>query len=188
MLKIGDKGREVQQLQRNLAAAGFSPGPVDGEFGPQTKGALIKLQRTCRIATDGIYGPVSQKALKLLLPHRPSGRLSEHFNDAEFACRCCGTVRVNIFLISMLEQLRANLGNKPIIITSGYRCPKHNQQVKGVSNSQHLYGNAADIVVSGITPGAVAAAAQKLGFAGIGRYRAFTHVDVRLKGPARWHG
>jgi len=35
-----------------------------------------------------------------------------------------------------LEQFRADLGS-PIIIRSGYRCPKHNLEVGGVARSYH---------------------------------------------------
>jgi hypothetical protein len=35
-------------------------------------------------------------------------------------------------------------------VTSGYRCPKLNQAVGGVSTSQHVEGKAADIAVSGM--------------------------------------
>lgn len=50
----------------------------------------------------------------------------------------------------VLQPLRDKLG-KPIIITSGYRCPRLNQAVGGVKNSQHLEGKAVDIVVNGMT-------------------------------------
>ena len=49
-----------------------------------------------------------------------------------------------------LQPLRDKLG-KPIIISSGYRCPKLNKLVGGVSNSQHLLGQAVDFKVSGMT-------------------------------------
>ena len=51
----------------------------------------------------------------------------------------------------VLQPLRIKLG-KPIIITSGFRCPKLNQLVGGVKNSQHLEGKAVDIVVKGMSP------------------------------------
>ena len=53
----------------------------------------------------------------------------------------------------VLQPLRDKLG-KPIIINSGYRCKALNSHplIKGVSNSQHLTGQAADIRVNGCTP------------------------------------
>lgn len=47
----------------------------------------------------------------------------------------------------VLQPLRTAYG-KPIIITSGYRCKRLNNAVKGVINSQHLFGEAADFVTS----------------------------------------
>lgn len=47
---------------------------------------------------------------------------------------------------NLLEPLRAKL-DKPIIITSGYRCNQLNKAVGGVRDSQHLTGRAADIIV-----------------------------------------
>ena len=44
------------------------------------------------------------------------------------------------------EPLREHFGI-PIIISSGYRCPALNRAVGGVPNSQHLIGEAADIVL-----------------------------------------
>jgi len=150
----GDKGEQVRELQRQLAAAGFNPGPVDGVYGPLTRGAVERLQRYCGLAADGIAGPLTLQALELLLPHRPQpGRwLGPHFVESEFACRCCGMVRVNIRLVHMLEALRARLGGRPVIVTSGYRCPAHNRAVGGARLSQHLYGNAVDIIVAAAAP------------------------------------
>lgn len=45
---------------------------------------------------------------------------------------------------NVLEPLREAWG-KPIVVSSGYRCPALNKAVGGVSNSQHLLGEAADI-------------------------------------------
>jgi uncharacterized protein YcbK (DUF882 family) len=59
----------------------------------------------------------------------------------------------------------------------------------GAKNSQHLKGTAADIVVKGITPERVAKYAETLlpKSGGIGRYKTFTHVDVRSV-KSRWNG
>lgn len=51
----------------------------------------------------------------------------------------------NIYnVLSNLDNIREVYG-KPIIITSGYRCPELNAKVGGKSNSQHLKGEAADL-------------------------------------------
>lgn len=48
--------------------------------------------------------------------------------------------------VEVLQPLRDFLG-KPVVISSGYRCRELNEKVGGVSKSQHLTGEAADIMV-----------------------------------------
>jgi len=45
---------------------------------------------------------------------------------------------------NVLDPLRLAWG-RPIVVTSGYRCPKLNKAVGGAASSQHVYGQAADI-------------------------------------------
>ena len=47
---------------------------------------------------------------------------------------------------NILQPLRDALGC-PIVITSGFRCAELNKRIGGAANSQHLYGQAADLVV-----------------------------------------
>ena len=54
-------------------------------------------------------------------------------------------------LIYCLQPIRS-LINKPIYITSGYRCAKLNKLVKGAINSQHLFGCAVDFKVDSMKP------------------------------------
>lgn len=49
--------------------------------------------------------------------------------------------------VCTLEPIRRHL-NEPIFISSGYRCARLNEVVKGARNSQHRYGEAADIYFS----------------------------------------
>ena len=57
-----------------------------------------------------------------------------------------------------LERIRAIIGNKPIQILSGYRNAAVNRLVNGSRNSQHIKGEAADIVAPFFgTPKALAA-------------------------------
>lgn len=50
--------------------------------------------------------------------------------------------------IHILDPLREALG-APVIITSGYRSPDVNRKVKGSKTSQHVMGQAADLIVPG---------------------------------------
>lgn len=74
----------------------------------------------------------------------------EYFKKSEFACRCCSqlppSARENIRALvdNVLDPARRKLG-KPVFVNSGYRCEKHNAEVGGVKNSQHMKGEAADI-------------------------------------------
>lgn len=75
----------------------------------------------------------------------------QHFKIEEFRCRCCGKVacteNIESLVQAVLDPAREKL-EKPIYVNSGYRCPKHNAEVEGVPNSQHMRGEAADITCS----------------------------------------
>lgn len=59
----------------------------------------------------------------------------------------------NLFdlIVYCLQPVR-NVIDKPMIITSGYRCTKLNKLVGGTKNSHHLIGCAADFIVTGLKP------------------------------------
>ena len=79
----------------------------------------------------------------------------------------------------VLQPLRDKLG-KPIIITSGFRSVKVNNLVNGVDNSEHLYGQAADFVVNGMTPKQVVEFVKKSGIEFnqcINEYDQWTHIS-----------
>ncbi len=57
ILRIGARGEAVADLQRRLQAVGFSPGPIDGWFGPQTQAAVRAFQQSRGITVDGWVGP-----------------------------------------------------------------------------------------------------------------------------------
>ena len=66
ILRDGSEGKDVEDLQRRLKAAGYDPGEIDGEYGPNTAGAVRALQKDAGIAVDGEFGPDSLKALEAL--------------------------------------------------------------------------------------------------------------------------
>ena len=82
--------------------------------------------------------------------------LSEHFSLQEFTASATAEKyhinnmpdaqaleNMRLLCRQVLEPLRHRFG--PIYINSGYRCELLNNLLHGVGNSQHLYGQAADI-------------------------------------------
>ncbi|HET9304848.1 MAG TPA: D-Ala-D-Ala carboxypeptidase family metallohydrolase [Candidatus Sulfotelmatobacter sp.] len=125
------------------------------------------------------------------MPDPTPEQLSENFTRTELECRCgCGTCNVEQSLLDALEQFR-RLVNQPIIINSGYRCSKHNEESNGQPDSQHMSGRAADIRVSGKKARELYALAQRIpSIRGIGvdDYRDYIHIDTRpgLYAPVKW--
>ena len=116
-------------------------------------------------------------------------KLSTNFTVKEFACKDgSDAVLVAPRLVMVLQTIRDHFGTA-VTINSGYRTPQYNAKVGGVAHSQHCYGTAADIVVRGKTPVAVAAYARQLmpDWGGVGIYDTFTHIDVR-EAKADWNG
>lgn len=54
--KIGSKGQDVVDIQTALQNAGFSPGPIDGDFGIKTDQAVRYFQIDHHLQVDGIVG------------------------------------------------------------------------------------------------------------------------------------
>lgn len=115
--------------------------------------------------------------------------LSQNFQVKEFACKDgSDPILIAPELVTILQAIRTHFG-KPVVINSAYRTPEYNKKVGGSSQSQHCYGTAADIAISGVTPKQVAAFAETLLYnrGGIGIYEGFTHIDVRDV-KSRWNG
>lgn len=117
--------------------------------------------------------------------------ISKNFRVREFACKDgSDPIFIDDELVSVLQQIRDHFG-KAVTITSAFRTASYNssKKVGGAKYSQHLYGKAADIKVSGVAASVVADFAETLmpSTGGVGRYSTFTHVDVR-KVKSRWNG
>lgn len=177
---------DIKEVQQALKEIGW-PIAVDGEMDDQTHNAIKDFQRGFAwwdLLIDGHVGHKTEKALKYCLKN--DGLASEHFRFAEWKSKGNGWIRIRRELVRGLEEYRDAVGG-PVSVVSGYRDPAHNTKVGGAANSQHLYGNAAD--VSGIlTSTAVKSLRQ---FSGIGIRRADSrvlHVDVRHLGPNTTNG
>lgn len=121
-------------------------------------------------------------------------KLNTNFKSTEFDCHgsgCCSSTLVDEKLVDYVQKIRDHFG-KSVTISSGYRCVTHNKNVGGATGSYHAKGQAADIVVSGVTPAEVAKYAESIGILGIGLYETnsdghFVHVDTRTS-KSFWYG
>lgn len=55
-LNIGARGEDVSTLQRQLQAAGYNPGVIDGIYGEKTAAAVRAYQQAHNLTVDGIAG------------------------------------------------------------------------------------------------------------------------------------
>jgi zinc D-Ala-D-Ala carboxypeptidase len=199
-LRQGTTGADVVELQ--IRVAGFaSNGPsqtrvvVDGAFGPGTDAAVRRFQAAYGLVADGVVGPNTHSRLNAL---ESSDGSTAHFEWSEFTDRISGTfnggkvsaatARENARrLMYKLEALRLKLGNRVMIVNSGFRSIAHNSDVGGASDSMHLYGNAADLNVPGVSNRTVYQRAETCGFSGLETFTAdHQHVDSRADMGRAW--
>lgn len=122
-----------------------------------------------------------------------SKKITTHFHSTEFRCKCgCGKIYIDEGLVNKLEQLFAKLNASKCIISSGYRCSKHDKNVGGNGYGQHTKGYAADCVYydknGKIIPSKiVVCAAYDTGlFKGMANINNnYQHLDVRTTGSYR---
>lgn len=123
-----------------------------------------------------------------------SKKITTHFHSSEFRCKCgCGKIYIDEGLVNKLEQLFSRLNASKCIISSGYRCSKHDKTVGGNGYGQHTKGLAADccyydkngnIIPSKIVVCAAYDSGLFKGMANIKGNR-YTHLDIRTSGVYR---
>ena len=108
--------------------------------------------------------------------------IMKHFEKYEFNCRCCGENEMKRDFLDRLDAAREK-ADIPFIVTSGYRCPKHDKAVSGGGN--HPKGIAADIKTTNSCERLkILKALLDVGFERIGIGKTFIHVDQANKPSA----
>ena len=138
----------------------------DGISGQKTKNALRRFQADYGLPQSGAPDEATGK----LLLDAVAGRAEKvarpvdngtwwdgikHFKREEFRCKCGGRycngypAEMQEAAVRIADAARAHFG-RPAHVVSGLRCEKWNAHEGGVSNSQHMYGEAIDLRIDGV--------------------------------------
>ena len=148
----------------------------DGLAGQKTVAALKTYQESKGLAQTGRVDDATWDALMLEIPRQeqPTEPVPEqdtgddetiivsfwpgivHFKREEMRCKCGGRY-CNGFpaepqqqLMELADRAREHFG-RPAHVVSGLRCSRWNAIQGGVANSQHMYGEAMDIRIDGVS-------------------------------------
>jgi hypothetical protein len=158
----------IKQKQCLLAYLGYYVGNIDGIWGSGSKISANAFEEDYGVeandknllaAVNGTLKPVEKAQ------NGDFWDSIKYFQKSEFKCKCGGK-HCNGYpeepsekLVKVADRTREHFG-KPITVSSGVRCAKHNEKVGGVANSRHRYGKAMDFCVSGMPASIVLAYVQ----------------------------
>ena len=122
-----------------------------------------------------------------------SKQITSHFHSTEFKCKCgCNKIYIDEGVVNNLEKLFSKLNASKCIVSSGYRCSKHDKNVGGNGYGQHTKGLATDCIYydknGKIIPSKIViCVAYDLGiFKGMANINSnYVHLDVRTSGTYR---
>lgn len=169
---------------KQLVSEGYATDPMYSQ-----KLLNIVAQKT-DVAKAPVFTPASSFSL-MVTPHISYGEFALQQEARRFKHQHqCDTA---IVLAQFLEKLRKALGDKPVVITSGYRPPEVNKQVGGASQSEHLYDvkdtGAVDFYVMGVDIYDVQSYCDREWpySVGYGAPKGFVHLGMRAGKPrVRW--
>ena len=164
---------------------------ADGIFGAHTaarsKEEISALQRLLGVAPDGLAGPVTEEATAAFQRRQglpATGRIDDatrealeeekedfwahirYFTREELRCKCGGRycdgfpAEPKEAAVRLADRARAHFG-RPGHNVSFLRCREWNRLQGGVANSQHMYGEAMDLRIEGVSAGELYAFLRK---------------------------
>ena len=156
----------VTQRQLLLAYLGYYKGVPDGIWGPLSEAAARAFQAAFGLEADGIIGSETEDALRHAVAYgMPEVKEEEaagwwadieYFTREELRCKC-GGLYCNGFpaepqelTVRLADRARKHFG-RPAHNVSFLRCSTWNALQGGVANSQHMYGEAMDIRIEGVS-------------------------------------
>lgn len=168
----GKSMETVAAIQAVLAKYVTGKLVCDGLAGPETSAAMMRFQKAKGIPQTGIVNGDSWDLLMAESDYdekassvTPSTTVStgssfwsgiKYFTRDELKCKCGGKycngfpAEPKELLVTLAERARKHFGS-PAHNVSCLRCRQHNANSGGVANSQHMYGEAMDIRIDGVT-------------------------------------
>jgi len=144
----------AKQKQCLLAYLGYYNGAVDGIWGQQSE-AAAKAFLAGRDVAD-----LEQRLKQAVVKETPEAgdfwKEITYFDREEFRCKCGGRYcngfpeEMKKEAVLVADRARRHFG-APGYVVSGLRCSKHNVICGGVANSQHMYGEAVDLRIQGVS-------------------------------------
>ncbi len=180
------KNIELASLDKPLGTSnddGADTASANGDLPGVRKGALFEIKRRDANGndldvdiTETDNGPIQLASAAGLARLAPNG-LRVQRESVDVAC-------LKPQLVKMLKSIEGHYGQS-LVITSGYRSPGHNRQVRGAKNSLHMFCAAADFQVPGVSKWDLAKYLRSMpNRGGVGTYcnTESVHIDV---GPDR---
>ena len=147
----------TKQIQCLLTYLGYDPGQIDGIDGKRTQAALAAFRADYGMGADGLVGAVAGTLARLEKPKTGNWWDEiKYFKRAEFKCKCGGRfcngypAEMQEAVVKIADAAREHFG-KPAHVVSGLRCQRWNAHEGGVANSQHMYGEAIDLRIDGVS-------------------------------------
>lgn len=155
-----------QQKQHLLGYLGYYEEDPDGIWGQKSREATESFQRAYGLDSDGVFGAATEaRILEVIYSGEKPQTAPESgdwwdgikwFTREEFRCKCGGRfcdgfpAEMKRTVVELADRAREHFG-KPALVVSGLRCEIHNANEGGVWNSQHMYGEAIDLRISGVS-------------------------------------
>lgn len=164
------KSREIiDNIQDVVTVYADAPLVNDGLAGPSTMEAVRAYQEAMELPATGIVDKATYGEILKWVGPAPEAEEDtdapgtgtfwdeiEFFTPEEFKCKCGGRycngypAQMREEVVRICDAARRHFG-KPGHIISGLRCQIHNANEGGVANSQHMYGEAVDLQIEGVS-------------------------------------
>ena len=199
-IEYDTKEDEISELPKTVSSTDKESNKPPTDVSPSTFPSGVSMPTSSVIKGEGVKRGVdypiqsldknTNLSIQYSLQKDGEKSVSPNFKVKNFACKDkSDVVLINPHLVELLEKIRVKFG-KNINVHSAYRTPSYNRSLSGAAEySQHMYGNAADITITGVTPREIYNWVNSFHQGGLGVYPTFTHIDVRdkLGGKlARW--